>query len=397
MKAFRVQKTGGPVATRPERILGPRRVPRPSRHVASLNPYDAVSSLEKVAQCDPDLPPLKLDWNESTVDTSSRVLEAIGRSLADSHPLNWYPDLRAGALRKALAEYTGVPADCILVTNGSDAALDLICRTYLEAGDEVLVASPTYGHFLVFARACGARLIEVHASSPFAVPTDALLDNLSARTQLLYLASPNNPTGVITPSEDVARLCRSSSTTLVVVDEAYFEFCGETCAPLVRVLPNLVVTRTFSKCFSIAGLRVGYLLAGEDVMNHLLKLHNPKSVNVLGQAAALAAIADRPTYEAYVAEVRAAGEFLVEALRERGAIARMTRANFVLVRVADPGGLVRSLESVAVFVRDRSQMKGLEGYVRITVGTRAQMEDLVRRLDRLLATNPGLLTPPTTD
>ncbi len=382
------------MATRSDRSDILERGPRPSRHIAGLTPYDAVSSLEKMAAVPPDFPPLKLDWNESTVPPSPGVVRAIMEFLGDSHPLNWYPDLRADALRKGLERTTGVPAEGILVTNGSDAALDLVCRTYLDPGDEVVVASPTYGHFLVFAAARGVTPVEVQAASPFAVPTGALLDRLRTTTQLLYLASPNNPTGVVTPAEDVARLCRTFPSTLVIVDEAYHEFCGETCAPLVRTLPNLVVTRTFSKCFSIAGLRVGYLLAGEGVMRELLKLHNPKSVNAVGQVAALAALQDREFRETYVAEVRAAREALVAALRARGAEARSTRANFALVRVADPAGLVRALETVGVFVRDRSHIRGFEGYVRITVGTRAQMAEVVRRIDRLLETRPDLLAPP---
>lgn len=382
------------MATRSDRIDVRDRGPRPSRHLGEVTPYDAVSSLEKMGAVHPDFPPLKLDWNESTVPPPPGVARAIVEFLGGSHPLNWYPDLRADALRKALERYTGVPAEGILVTSGSDAALDLVCRTYLDPGDEAVVASPTYGHFLVFARARGATLTEVQAASPFAVPTGALLDRLRATTQLLYLASPNNPTGVVTPAEDVERICRAFPSTLVVADEAYHEFCGETCAPLVRLLPNLVVTRTFSKCFSIAGLRVGYLLAGEGVMRELLKLHNPKSVNAVGQVAAVAALEDREFREAYVAEVRAAMEALVAALRERGAEARSTPANFALVRVADPAGLVRALETVGVFVRDRSHIRGFEGIVRVTVGTRAQMEEVVRRIDRLLETRPDLLAPP---
>ncbi len=382
------------MARRSERLEIPVRGPRPSRLVAGLAPYDAVSSLQKMKGADPCWPPLKLDWNESTVPPSPRVLQAIREFLEGAHHLNWYPDLTAEGLRRALQRYTGVPAEDILVTSGSDAALDLVCRTFLDPGDEALVASPTYGHFLVFARACGATPVEVRAPDPFSVPTAALLERLSPSTRLLYLASPNNPTGVVTPAEDVARICRAYPSMVVLVDEAYHEFCGETCAPLVRVLDNLVVTRTFSKCFSIASLRVGYLLAGQGMMRELRRLHNPKSVNAIGQVAAIAALEDDRHREAYVSEVRLAGEALVEALRKRGAEARMTRANFALVRVKDPHALVRALETVGVFVRDRSHIQGFEGYVRITVGTRAQMEDLVRRIDHLISEHPDLLAHP---
>ena len=182
--------------------------------------------------------------------------------------------------------------------------------------------------------------------------------------------------------------------TLFIVDEAYHEFCGVTVAPLVERLPNLVVTRTFSKCFGIAGLRVGYVMACEAVLANLKKVHNPKSVNTLGQLAALAALSDRPFRDRYIQQVTEAREQLTSDLIARGACARATPANFVLVAVANPKRLVARLESEAVFVRDRSHLKGFEGYVRITVGTPEQMRDLITRLDRLLVADPDLLTPP---
>lgn len=384
----------GPMATRSSSESKVSGGPTPSRPISDLSAYDAVSSLEKIGRCRSDIQPLKLDWNESTIPPSPRVIQAVLDFLHGNHPLNWYPDLAATPLREAIGRYTGVPADNILITNGSDAALDLVCRTYLDPGDCVDVVWPTYGHFLVFARACGAVPREIEPSSPFEVPTEVLLERVQPDTKIVYIASPNNPTGVVTPAADVARICEAFPSSLVIVDEAYHEFCGETAAALVRTLDNLVVTRTFSKCFSIAAVRVGYLLAAHGVMRHLRKLHNPKSVNALGQVAALAALEDREFRERFVAQVREAGEVLVAALRERGAEARTTRANFVLVRVANPGRLVKALEEEGVFVRDRSHIRGFEGYVRITLGTCAQMVDLIERLDRLLARDPLLLAPP---
>ena len=366
-------------------------MPKPSVHIEGLAPYDAVSSLAAIAALDKSTVPLKLDWNESVIPPSPRVIEAIVAFLANTHHLNWYPDLGARKLRAGLAEYTGVREQSILVTNGSDDALDLLCRTYLDASDDVLVVSPTYGHFLVFARARGVEPRLVTSADPFAVPTEMILAQVRPRTKLVYLASPNNPTGVITPPADVARLCRAFPETLFLVDEAYYEFCGVTSAPLVNDFPNLVVTRTFSKCFGIAGLRVGYLMAGPEVHGNLRKLYNPKSVNVLGQVGALAALSDHEFRDGYIRAVREAREWLAMQLRERGAWVRATEANFVLVRVAQPRALVGALESIGVFVRDRSHIKGFEGFVRITVGTVAQMQDLVARIDGLLAVNPDLL------
>ncbi len=366
-------------------------MPRPSRVVEGLTPYDAVSSLDAIGALSPDVVPLKLDWNESAIAPSRQVIDAIQKFLCNKHHLNWYPDLGAARLREALSIYTGAPTESILATNGSDDALDLLCKTYLDAGDDVLVAWPTYGHFLVFARSRELEPRRVAAADPFETPTTAILNAIGPHTQMVYLASPNNPTGVVMPSEDIAMLCRSFPTTLFLVDEAYHEFCGSTAAGLVEHHPNLVVTRTFSKCFGIAGLRVGYLIAGPAVMHQLLKLHNPKSVNVLAQVGARAALADDAFREDYVREVGLSREYLAVALRARGAEARSTPANFVVVRVREPMRLVKALESMGVFVRDRSHLEGFEGWVRFTVGTVPQMKDLVDRIDLLLKADPTLL------
>lgn len=366
-------------------------LPRPSGVVDGLAPYDAVSSLDAIRALPAGTVPLKLDWNESAIAPSRQVIEAIQKFLGNTHHLNWYPDLGATRLRTALSAYTGASVDSILVTNGSDDALDLLCKTYLDARDDVLVAWPTYGHFLVFARSRGLEPRRVTVGDPFDVPTAAILEAIGPRTQMVYLASPNNPTGVVVPADDVAMLCRTFPRTLFLVDEAYHEFCGQTAAGLVERHPNLVVTRTFSKCFGIAGLRVGYLIAGPAVMHQLRKLYNPKSVNVLAQVGAQAALADKTFREEYVHEVGQSREFLATALRARGAEARSTQANFVLVRVREPLRLVQALETVGVFVRDRSHLEGFGGWVRITVGTLAQMQDLVGRIDALLQSLPDLL------
>jgi histidinol-phosphate aminotransferase len=368
-------------------------MPKPSVHVEGLAPYDAVSSLHAIRALDPAIVPLKLDWNESTIPPSPLVIQAIVKFLGNSHHLNWYPDLGARRLRRGLSDYTGVPEDGIIVTNGSDDALDLMCRTYIDPRDDVVVAAPTYGHFLVFARARGVEPRLVSPDDLFVPPTDVLREEIGPRTKLVYLASPNNPTGVVTPAADVARLCAEFPGTLFLVDEAYHEFCGVSAVPLVRDFPNLVVTRTFSKCFGIAGLRVGYLMARPEVLHNLRKLYNPKSVNALGQVAALAALSDRAFRDAYIREVAEARDWLGRALAERGARVHVTPANFLLVCVRDPHGLVAALESVGVFVRDRSHVQGFEGYVRITVGTMVQMRDLVGRIDALLRDAPELLSP----
>lgn len=366
-------------------------LPRPADVIDGLVSYDAVSSLDKIRGLPAGVTPLKLDWNESTITPSPQVVQAITQFLGNSQHLNWYPDLGATRLRKALTSYTGTPLESMLVTNGSDDALELICKTYLGKGDDAVVAWPSYAHFLVYAKSRGLEPRLVTPSDVFEVPTATLMREIRPDTQLVYITSPNNPTGVVIPTDDVEQLCRAFPRTLFVVDEAYYEFSGVTAVGLVKRYPNLIVTRTFSKCFGIAGLRIGYLVASDPVILQLKKLYNPKSVNALAQVAAQAALSDKQFREDYVDEVTRGKEILLQGLIERGAHARTGDANFILVKVLDPLKFVQSLESAAVYVRDRSNMPGFKGWVRITVGTVAQMEDLLTRIDELLKKNPRLL------
>jgi len=367
--------------------FAPQAVPTLAEAAQSLRPYRAVSSLERiVAHAKPE--PLKLDWNESTIAPSPLVIERITRFLGNTHHLNWYPDQRSAELVDRLTRYTGRRFDEIIVTNGSDAALDLLCQTYLDPGDEVVVPAPTYTHFLVYAGARGARIKQVYGDDPFELDIETVLAALTRRTKLVYLVSPNNPTGIVWPASVVARIARAAPHAIIVVDEAYHEFCGDSCAPLVDAYSNVVVTRTFSKSFGIAGLRVGYLIGDECVVADLRRIHNPKSVNALGQIAAAAALDDLEYLYSYVDEVTRAKPILVDFLNAQGLPARTTPANFVMVKVPHTGAFSQLCEDESVYIRDRSMQPQLERYVRISVGTVAQTHDLVSRLGRVIARMP---------
>jgi histidinol-phosphate aminotransferase len=365
--------------------------PLASKTVQTLKPYDAVSSLEKMKHLEGGLSPLKLDWNEATISPSPKVLRALLDFLNGSLHLNYYPELGAPKVREALEKRIGVPAQNILVTNGSDDALDLLCRTFVDPQDEVVVPAPTYGHFLIFAQSRGAVIKKVMALDVFSSPVPVLLKSLTQGTKMVYLASPNNPTGVVIEPEDVRLLCNRYPSTLFVVDEAYWDFCGVTSVRLAVEFENLVVTRTFSKCFGLAGLRIGYLVSHQSVLEELKKLYNPKSVNALAQVAAVAALEDEEHVANYARLVREGMEVLAKGLEARGARVARTRANFLLVKVQDPKKLCSALEEVGVFVRDRSHMEGFEGFVRFTVGTPEQMKEVLERIDILLERYKDLL------
>jgi len=282
----------------------------------------------------------------------------------------------------------------VLVTNGSDDALDLICKTFLDPDDEVVVPRPTYTHFLVFARAQGGTIVSVTSPDPFVQDLDGILRAITPRTKIVYLVSPNNPTGVVYDASAVARVAEAAPQALVIVDEAYHEFCGISAVPALAAHPNVVVTRTFSKAYGLAGLRIGYAVAHPEVILAFQRVHNPKGVNVIAQIAAKTALDDQDHLKRFVADVAEAKKLLVTELTALGLPCRPTPANYVNVTVPDPAGFCRALAGKNVYVRDRDGLPGMRGVVRVTVGTPRQMHLLLDRIREILATSTLASEPP---
>ncbi|MBU0550743.1 histidinol-phosphate aminotransferase family protein [Myxococcota bacterium] len=352
--------------------------------IQAISPYQAVSSLDEI-QARPGLPAYKLDWNESTVPPSPKVAEAIRAFLDQAQHLNWYPVLNSANLAARLEAFYGVGRDRVLVTNGSDDALSTICTTYLNPEDPVLVISPTYQHFLVFAQSRGAQIIHHYAPDPFDKDIPGVLDALArAQPRLCYLVNPNNPTGVhYTPSE-VARLLAAAPSTLFIVDEAYSEFAGITAIGLVEAYRNIIVTRTFSKAYGLAGLRVGYALARAEIIEDLKRVFNPKSVNVLAQLGAIAALDDQVHLRWFLDEVERSKRHIAAWCEVEGVPCQLTPANYVMLRFEQAPWVVRRLREEGIYVRDRSQMEQLQGYVRFSVGTLEQTKAVLLRLSAIL-------------
>lgn len=352
--------------------------------VRAVKPYKCVSSLDEI-HARPEQAPHKLDWNEATVPPSPKVIEAISAFLSNTHHLNWYPVLNSTNLIERLAAFNNVPGEKLLITNGSDDALNTVCTTYINPGDPVLVASPTYQHFLVFAQSRGARIAHHYGPDPFAKDLDGLVAALQRlQPKIFYLVNPNNPTGVIYDADEIAVMLEAAPNTLVIVDEAYSEFAGQSAIQLLQQYSNVIVTRTFSKAYGMAGLRIGYCFAHEDVITDMQRVFNPKSVNVLAQIGAMAALADQDYLQGYVDEVTASKRLMAEWFEARGFTFRNTPANYVMVRFERAPWVVRMLREEGVYVRDRSHMAQLSGYVRFSVGTVEQTQDVLARLEGVL-------------
>jgi histidinol-phosphate aminotransferase len=323
----------------------------------------------------------RLDFNENTRGCSPRVLEAV-REAASRSLLGTYPD--AECAHREMAEGFGVSPAQMVLTNGTDEAIALLVGAYVEPGGEVVLPEPTYAMYRFYAEAAGARVKAVPAPAPYAaVPADALVAAIGPSTQAVFVANPNNPTGTAFSSEELRRIIQANPSACVLVDEAYFEFHGETMLPELEAHPNLFVCRTFSKAYGLAGLRLGALFSRAENLEPVRRCRSPYSVNALALVAGVAALRDREYVQGYAAEVRASRDRIESALRDQGIRYVPSRANFVLL---DAGARAEALLAAArrsgILLRDRRHE--FPGAVRVTVGTAEDADRFLGVLEEVL-------------
>lgn len=327
----------------------------------------------------------KLDWNEADLVPSRRVRDALIDLLQHDEAICWYPEAASRELVARIADYADVEPEQVLLVHGSDMGLDLLATALVHAGDVVLIVSPTYDQFRAIVEQHAGCVVTFDHDGQRPLDLDALERTMRRHAaRIIYISNPNNPLGYVLEPEVLQRieaLCRKLSCILVV-DEAYYEFCGVTVARRVREPASpVVVLRTFSKAFGLAGLRIGCTLASGSLMRALRKVHNPKSVTMFARVAALAALRDLDAVRAYVAEVARGREQIRELLDRRGARAYPSAGNYVLFEWPDAHALVRHLEERGVLVRDRSAYTGGRGSVRVTIGSARSVETLASALD----------------
>jgi histidinol-phosphate aminotransferase len=324
---------------------------------------------------------LRLDFNENTVACSPRVLEALGKIAASD--LAKYPE--RALVEAKVAQHLGLDAAQVLLTNGVDEAIHVLCETYLDREDEFLFPAPTYSMYAIYGSCTDAVVKTAPPANDFAFPLEGLLAAMTPRTRLIAIANPNSPTGSIATREQILAVVDRAPHAVVLVDEAYYHFCGETVMDLVGKVPNLIVARTFSKAYGLAGLRLGMLAAPVEMQQWLRTVISPYSVNSLALACLPAALDDEEYLQWYVEEVKTARAEMVESVRQLGVPQWPSRANFILVKIgALHSEFVIAMQRRGVLTRDRSSDAGCDGCVRVTVGTRAQMKEAVAAMAETL-------------
>jgi len=346
--------------------------PRPRPAVLRMAPYSPPTAGRQGK--------LRLDFNENTLGCSPRVLEHL-RSRLSADALAVYPEYSEA--RRELAAFFGVAENELLLTNGTDEAIQLVVNTYVEPGEQVCLLKPSYAMYRFYAEAAGAVLREIpYPPDTLAFPLEALLEAVNEATRAVFIANPNNPTGTGLCLDDIVRILEKAGQAAVLVDEAYFEFCGVTALGLIGSYPNLFVSRTFSKVYGLAALRLGCLFSQSHNIACLHKVQSPYSVNALAALAACAAIRDQDYVRNYVEEALAARELLYREFERLGIPYYPSQANFVLMRAGERAVWIRDrLREAGVLVRDRSYE--LPGCVRVTVGTREQVRRFIAALEKI--------------
>ncbi len=325
---------------------------------------------------------IKLDANENLYGCSPKVNQALA-----TYPyLNIYPDDKQTRLRKLLEGYSGVDTRHIVAGSGSNQLIDLILRLFLTGGDEVINCVPTFGIYRFSTELCGGRLVEVSRDENFAIDVSAVKVAITNRTKVICLANPNNPSGTITPRRDILELLDTGLP--VLLDEAYYEFSGQTVAPLLRQYQNLMVLRTFSKWTGLAGLRVGYGFFPPKIAELLLTIKIPYNVNIAAQVAVEASLEDIDYLVGTVKAIIAERERLFALLkRVKWLKPYPSQANFILCLVlkGEAVELRQKLEKKGILVRYFEQGR-LKDFIRISVGKPEHTDALMQALREIEAT-----------
>ena len=325
---------------------------------------------------------LRLDFNENTVGCSPRVLARLREITAEQ--IACYPERER--VEAVVASHLDIKPNELLLSNGVDEAIHLLCETFLDSGDEVLIVVPTFAIYEISAAATGARVITVGAERDFRFPIAELLSTVTARTRLIAIANPNNPTGSVADPASLLEVARRVPQAALLVDEAYFEFYGKTLLGQWRTFPNLFVARTFSKAYGLAGLRIGVLTGNAGHIPLVRRVTSPYNVNGVALACLPTALADEGYVSRYVNQVCRGRELLQQEFDRWGIQHWRSQANFVLANFGPlRTALVQSMRTRGILVRDRSHDYGCEGCVRITVGNTEQTTRLLRSLREALA------------
>jgi histidinol-phosphate aminotransferase len=319
---------------------------------------------------------IRLDFNENTTGCSTAVRKALARLSAKE--IATYPEYEVPS--RALARYFRVAPEELLLTNGGDDALRVFFDTFIEPDTHILICEPTFPMYRYYAEIAGARIEALRYGPNMEFPFADAMAALKRKPRVFFLANPNNPTGTLVSSGQIAKLSRAATDTVVVLDEAYAEFSGATAVPWIRRYPHLFVARTFSKAAGLAGLRLGAVIGSRGSLALVRRAMPPYPVNLAALVAAVAATKERKSIANYVSATKQRREWFTRELQKSDVRVFSSAANFIFADFGDKGpALFRRLACHNILIRERGKDLG-PGYARITIGTQAEIDKFLRLL-----------------
>jgi histidinol-phosphate aminotransferase len=352
--------------------------------VTKISAYVAGASKEEVARrhgLDVNHV-IKLASNENPFGPSARAQEAIKNYAGQ---VSLYPEDYPRELIKAISDYVGLPETMIIPGgNGADEVMDTVIKLVVSPGGEVIIHTPTFPYYELLVKLYGGNIVKVPMKEDYSFPVDGIIKRASGKTKLIIICSPNNPTGTVIPVSGLRRILGTGP--LVMLDEAYVEFAESSLTGLAEEYENLVVLRTFSKAFGLAGLRVGYGAASEEFVEQAMKIKPPHNVNLLAQKAATAALGDLDYLRTTVEKIKALREELFQGLKGlAGTTVVPSQGNFLLITLTDrdTADVILELEKKGIIVRSCKGF-GLEDSIRVTVGAREENQAFLENLQDVL-------------
>ena len=320
---------------------------------------------------------LRLDFNENTFSPSPRVMERL--QAVTKEGLTKYPEREP--VEKIVAKHFELNGDQLLLTNGVDEAIHLMCCAFLDPEDEALISTPSFFMYDVSIQMMTPHLRKVQAGETLEFPFERFMAAISERTKLIIIASPNNPTGAVVERKHLLAIAAAAPHAVLMVDEAYYHFDGATVMNDLDTLPNLIVARTFSKAYGLANLRIGMLVGNPELLKYVRKVSSPYNVNGVALDCLPIALADEEYVAWYSEQVRVGRDRMMEWLRGLGVPFIPSHANFVLINIGQKHKeFVSAMRGHGVLLRDRSTDPGCDGFVRITIGLE---EHVTRGLEAL--------------
>ena len=347
-----------------------------NENIKALNPKQPLPKAENA---------IYLNKGELPYPPSPEVVKAIANAATT---VNRYPDVLGGDLRKVLAEYTDKKVEQIIIGNGSDDLIELIIKVFVKPGEEVLLPIPTFFVYGLATQIIGGVPVFVNRNENFDLDIEAIIEKVTSKTKILFIANPNNPTAKITAKDTIVEIL-DRVNCLVVVDECYYEFSRKTVADLLEKYPNLIILRSLSKNFGLAGLRVGYGIASETIIDYCYRAAQLFPVNKLALIAGEIALQNLEYVREKIAEIDREKSNLTKELEKLGFIVCPSAANFLFVRTKPLGitskDLVEVLANKNIFVADFGLKQGLDAYYfRTSVGTPQENQALLKALNQSL-------------